>query len=787
MLTPTAFIRRVADRASTFSDVLFKASPSPLLRGDLVAYAEEEYPRDKWPTMWTTIPDDLRREIIWDGRLPNGRMPAELTKSEITDEVIRDVVMKAGFRALKITGILAVIGGLVVAGGMSLGHNSTPYPSWAADNGAWMPVIAWYLLSAIETVGGIVGPILSVLPPILLLFPVFWFFSFAALMNDTWTKRSAGRRLPTRDTQLFWDTNAAIRPVQLEAYKREVASATGRLKDQPFIPVAKASGVLRSRGDNEAPSPDQIIGFDGESIRQHLLILGGTGAGKTRLVIRPLFKRLMSAAWGEGHKIGAYITDGKGTLWKDLSAAVSHRNDIRILGTEGDQYGMDLVQGMTPLEVSSTFKAVSGQVAGKPSDEFWPESASLLLMHSAAVAKALAMHEETVDEWRGKRRVMPYSLLGIAAIATEEATARGAIPRLKQIGEELGPRMTDEQAQDFIDALESAKWLDRTFLELAAATRSSIVANVNVVLGKLKGAREISKRFCSGVYERQVDVDHALKGGVVMVAVGETEHGMAGKVVNVWLKTRLYIMAKRRLISDPEGCKNTSCALFADEYQMLATTGPDSDATFWNIARETGVFLVSATQSLAALKQVIGLDASSNLVNLLRSKIILKTEELSTLEYAIELAGQMPRGLDVSGYATQMSREIMLGNENSREPAFLPFDGLLPILFVPAVTMGNGGVGSVRRIPKATVDRTFYSAKEPQRTSEDWEVYLDSQIADMKNGRNLSQLMAAEVQMRPKIDIDELLTGSGFAFAVIQRAGGDRTDLVDLDSLMEAA
>ncbi|NEJ83057.1 type IV secretion system DNA-binding domain-containing protein, partial [Rhizobium leguminosarum] len=453
-------------------------------------------------------------------------------------------------------------------------------------------------------------------------FPLFWLFAFAHAMNSAWNSASDSYRVATRDSEVFWKSNILGRKNQYLAYCREVENACYRLKGQPIIPVGEATGLIRGRGDMEAPDRGTIVSYDGESVRQHTLILGGTGSGKTRLVIRPLFKRLMNAAWGPGHKIGAYVTDGKGTLWKDLEPIVAHRNDIAILGTGEGQYGLDLCQGMSPLEISTTFKAVAGQLQGASKEDFWPESASLLLMHSATLARAIQMSGDVRQTWRGSRRCMPYSLIGIAQIASNEALMKQCFVDFADFARPLDEEDEIDAETDAIvtAASQSIEWLKGSHLSLGDNTKGSIIANVSSVLGKLSGAPDIT-----GAFEKSVDVDHALKGGILFVAVGETEHGMAGKVVTCWLKTRLYIMARRRLIDDPEGCENTSCALIADEYQMLATIGPDSCATFFNIARQTGVFMVAATQSVAALNQAIGEHATANLMNRLRSKIILKT------------------------------------------------------------------------------------------------------------------------------------------------------------------
>ncbi len=130
-----------------------------------------------------------------------------------------------------------------------------------------------------------------------------------------------------------------------------------------------------------------------------------------------------------------------------------------------------------------------------------------------------------------------------------------------------------------------------------------------------------------------------------MIAVGEDEFGIAGKIITCCLKTRLYIKAKRRLqVEGREAREQISVAMIADEFQLLATTGAESDETFWNTARETGVFAVVATQSIAALNARIGENATNNLMDLFRSKIVLATEEKLTQDYCQRLAGNVLLG-----------------------------------------------------------------------------------------------------------------------------------------------
>jgi hypothetical protein len=606
-----------------------------------------------------------------------------------------------------------------------------------------------------------------------------------------WQEASSALATPTRDSGVVYKHRADIRQAEYQAYTRQAENASVRLASQPIIAVGTATGVFRARGDMEAPAIGQLVALDGETIRQHTLALGETGSGKTRLVMRPMFGRVMGADWGDDHRIGAYVTDGKGTLYKSLmdSPAIADRNDVIVVGTGDGMAGVDLLRGMSPLEVSSTLKAVSGQVMGASKDAFWPEMASLLMLHAATIAQVLDMDPDmeidpaarpedtqTPAEWHDVR---PWSLVGIARIACDWRATETAIARIRQLYDEHPKRGT--LPDDLYDALSSddlksaMSWLNGEWFAMANETKSGVVANVNVVLGKLAGAGELRRRFCTGRYTGQLaTTSHALNGGVLMVAVGETEWGVVGKVVSVWLKTRLYIDARRKLETDPDSCRDTSCALLMDECQMLMTTGPDSDATFWNVARETGVFIIAATQSLAALKQALGEDATANLVNLFCTKIVLKTSEPSTLDYCIKLGGETLRGFvtDADFFETQGQREIEVPDIGAYPDLTeaVSFRRILPVL--------KTGIDTISTRPLAKLDLRF--AMKNMRS--DPEARSSQQAAFWRQEDREREMNGMGLQHRAKISTDDLLLGSGMAFAIVQRAGGDRMDLIDLES-----
>lgn len=782
------YVERVSKRLLAFSDTLFSKIGDPLLRGDLVAYAEAEYPKKRFPTAWVAMPKDIRRPLIWDGRLLNGRDVAELAKAQITDELVTEAIVKSGMQALKLFLIASLLIGFVAVGyGAVEGAFAyyTPYPQWAADNGAFLPVLMWYLLWPLEHGWALVFGTLAIGLPLMLLIPAFWTFAFSQAMSRLWSGFSEPLRAPTRDTKVHWKMSMAVRPEEYETYCRQVAYAVLELKDLPIVAVAKATGIFLSRGVTKAPKKGQLVALDGDSQRQHMLVLGGTGVGKTRLVMRPLFNRIMQADWGVGHRMGSYVTDGKGTLWSDLLPMVAHRDDVRVIGIDEGQYGVNLIDGMSPQEVMNTFTAVCGSITGMTGDnKYWVNQAGLLLFNSARVAAGLELDPETVDDWISRRGVRPYSLQGIYLISAEQQVMTEALNRLIEIGKALG-NATPEQNKVYMKAIEGFEYLDGTFLPALNSTggmAQSVIGTINATIGQLRGHDEISRNFCSGTYDRLVDVDYALKGGICMIAISAAEHGIAGKIIATWLKTRLYMLARRRMKTDPEGCKKTSCALFADEFQDLAVVGSDGndDGSVWATLRQSGLFLVAATQNLAALQDLMGEKICMKFLSLMSTKIIMATDEEATIDFAIKAGGESLQGYEIDNnfYATQDMRERALGMYGEGKVSIGGWEGMMPRFFSASTRQSKAHDASWLEgyisTPKGGLSGIMDNSPAKDNTGH----YIAIATRDEDKNR---EAMVGNLARLPNADRRVLQLGQGMAFCMWQRAGSSRMDIVDLN------
>ncbi|NHT78925.1 type IV secretory system conjugative DNA transfer family protein [Rhizobiaceae bacterium CRRU44] len=767
-----AFLSRASGKVRDIANGYFARSASPLLRGDLVAYAEQEYPRAEYETAWKTIPADVKKGLVWDGRLLNGKDVAELAKGQLTDDHVWATVRKAGRRAAIIAVALPVfllaVSSLSQFGfrafGMTSGGQMTPYPSWADQAGLWLPVLSWYALAVIERVWSVAATVLSFGPPLLALFFVFWWFGFVRGMNRLWASMSGPLRVATRDAKLLWKTEMASRLNDYKAYRRQVLYATTALKHEPLVQLGTATGLLETRGDRRAPLRNQAMSLDGHSLRQHGIFVGPTGAQKTTLGILPVARAILHASWGVGHKIGAFVMDGKGGLWREMMEFVSHRNDVKIIGLGDGQYGVDLLAGMAPHEVGAVYQGVLGQVSGDSKADFWTRSSADLIVHAATVAQALAYDEETVAEWVDEFASHPYSLLGIMALATEQAVIEKAVEKLKENAPHLNGKLSEAEKVEYKAAYDSAAWFIGTFWadSNAKETRSGIIQTLTSVLGSLRGERELLRRFGAGTYADLIDVDYALKGGIVMVAMGP-QNSIGSKLVTCWLKSRLYIMALRRYEVDPEQCKTSTCLMIADEFQSLVTQGHDSDSDFWNRARSSGLLLWAATQSWAAIEQIIGETATKNLMDCMRSKVFFASEEVSTMQYCQTIAGNTWQGLSADNiYPTYAARKLAMGDEGDDTISLGWLGGIVPTWFTaPTEQAEPYSIAHLLKFMKGGGEGTGL------------------QLSLRNEDRNRAALVEG-VTKQPSLDLADLRMGSGLAFAVVMRAGVARMDVIDL-------
>jgi hypothetical protein len=784
-----------------------------LLRGEREAAAKLLWSEAVFPDLYREVPDDVARPPFDDGRLIGGMRLSWLADRHLTEAALRSAVRVAAttallaFIALAVWHLLSAFGGVGDAFAQLKGQG-TPAERWPGQPPETAP--AWWVIGAafsviLPTLLRALGNIVAFLPGIAIVCIGFALLTALLLLRAWRQEKSAAYEWQSKDADVRWPYRSETRNLVRGTYRQQVLQATEYLRGLPLFLVGRATGTLRARGDLSAPVPQQPLRLDQESLFQHLLVFGGTGEGKTTALLKPLIRQLLA----QKH-YGMYVCDAKGVLWNDVAAVAARERpegEVIVIGTGSGQFGVDILAGLTPTQVAGTLRSVMTQVSGGGSgDSFWPDMAATVLRNVLSVAQAYGRLEQGAALLAGKG-MAPYSLwwayqaiLRPERIAEMTGALREWIGAANEKSKSL-PRGAAELAElkrtyDAVttrEVFDSIAYLESTWRDMAKETKSGIVANITQLLDGFAGAPVLRDRFACGNPEGTIAIAEALNGKVVLNALSTVEDGLPARIVTVLLKTNLYREARKREAAHRQGTvavkpQDQPCMVVMDEVQEIVTadvTSGLSDATFWNVARSTGVAGIFATQTAAGLYQAIGRDAATNFMQQARSKVFFRTEDRETVEYACWCAGSYER-----------NRVYDDGHRESIEYRGL-IDGWDPLAAVDEEESIRGGA------------RAFFSSARGRRvdpaslaigTAQGGRAYADDErfIPDVVSGEggDVAQIQSLQAAAWRAEDLERDYRKSGnemaaaltpadlihmgrwHAFAQIQRAGAVRQDII---------
>ncbi len=771
-------LKRISKALVKSTDVLFAGSKHPERGGSLVKLAEAKFPKDQFPAMWIDIPDDLKTSPWWFGRLPNGGDPAETCFSDISEQSVVNVAHVAGRKALKLTALLAAGVSLIAFPFIERTWSLLPsFPSWALEKGAYGALMLWTLQAVSATLWTCGSLAITYGWPLALLFPVLWWNGFVGGMNRLWNSLSWRRRLPTIDYHVYSESELMDARQSYVNYSTYVMDAVTRLKDESIFEIGTATGIMHRRNVPGAPLAGSPICIDSEQIRRHIWAEGPTGIGKTYLFIKPMFYRVViEAKWAEGRKIGAYVTDGKGVLASQLMDVVGHRKDeVRVVGIKEGEYGVDLLAGMKPGEFRDTMQKVQAQMSAGGSNQaaFWEKLPLQILYHAARLALAVETDSHLTNAFKGLFKAKPYSLFGIYMLTINLPVLKTYMGAVTDLADAQPTNVLLQEAKN------ACQMLLAQYVNQPPETRENLSGTISALLGDtFDDGIGVAERFFYGTYpaEKCVDVEHALNGGILMVAMGAAGAGLSsGHLAAIWMKARLMNRAVRRQQEDPDAAANNWCCMIADEFQLLATVGKGADdatadSGFWNISRSTGVFLICASQNFSSLaKAVGGRDNADVILQNMSTKIIFETDTDVTADYYIKLAGE-----------TKIAPSTFEGIFTNQEhiEAKYPETGVTYGTSLAACLLP-----SVHETPTAQhdlIDLSWYWAANEAMPYE----RRESNATIIKYGKDqLRAIKDSAHKQQAALNVKDLRMGNGHAFVWVKRGKGTRFDMAKLSPL----
>lgn len=774
--------------------------------GDRAATARELWPEERYPFLYQEVPEDIRRPLWEDGKLVGGQdiswaadrhFGAGMTKAAgqcgLAATIIALIVQPLLLLAWK-----GVTSPNVTAAPVLYEQFPGEAPAYVSGWDVWQAVAADLAASLF---GGAVT-VLGLLAAWLLIAMGIGILVAIAAIEHWRREASAPYEVLSKDAHVRWPYRAEAREIARTGYVRQVAHATGFLEDAPLFEIGKGTGTFRVRGDMAAPSKGQTLALDGEALFQHLLVFGGTGDGKTTAILKPLLRQVFAEA-----ECGAYITDAKGVLWHDaekIAAGAGRSGDVLRIGTGTGELGVNVTASLAPNHIAAVLRSVLAQVGGAQGDTFWPDMAANLMRHALTIGRAYAATPEGEGE---SKRLHPSSLWWAYQAVLDDKrlqSACDAISRANKACLEVMEEARKAGDQDALlrqidltrvlassDVAASQSYVTTTWKDMAKDTKTGITANISQLMDGFAGAPALRERFLCGLNEDTASLDAPLNGKIALVTLNTMEDGLPARLVAILLKTVLYREARRReatLKKQGGSPQAKPCIVMMDEVQELATVDPASglsDATFWNVARSTGVAGVFATQTVAALTQAMGKDAAENFMQQARSKIFLRSEDQATVSYACWLAGEFERNrvfgegqwesLDqrelISGWSpfAPLDDDALPPNASGAGFYFKAARGFLDSAAIGAATVKPTYAPDMRFVPEATDQATQLAALSAQQ-----------QAAWRQEDRDRQYRSEGNAMAPAMTPADFIAMGRWHAYAHIQRAGIARQDVVAL-------
>jgi len=605
---------------------------------------------------------------------------------------------------------------------------------------------------------------------------------------------------PVKEAEVRYSQRAEVRKVAYETYVKHIELATGYSASQPLIKIGVATGTQRVRGDLLAPMAGQDFCLDLNTIAQHLFVLGGTGEGKSSALLRPLARILLALDY-----VGMYYADAKGVGHKDISAIASQlgrADDVRVIGTGKWDYGVDLMDGLSPTQAAALLRSVMDQMdKGGGKDAFWPNSAALLFRNVAAIFQAAEFTPWGI-EYMAANDCRLYSLWKIYEAIINPAFLEEVI-RECQWG--LADPVLYEEWGFLVDTDEfrsSVQYLTLKYQALPENTRESIVATLIALMDGFGGVDALREKFAMGKTGRIITMREALESKIVVNAVSAVDDGLPASIVSIFCKTLLYRagQVREREIGSKE-CQKRPCIVMIDEVQSVlsggstgGTSGITNDSAVVNVARSQALYFVWASQTLSAITLAIGKEAADNLMNQFRSVVMLRNEDDETVQHMAKIGGRYQRAMTYEpGHYESVEQMTLLTGFNPLMPVDDDGDGrparcTWRTLLGTALGMlnpawvryaGNGGSQPYqldhRFLPRSSVvsgdsvadnSNALISAKQQAQ----W------RLEDLT--RQWLQSGNDERDVITPADVKNF--GRWFAYAVVQRAGITRADIIEI-------
>ena len=658
----TRFIAKTKINFSEYLDNKFAKNTNPMVRGDLKSVREQTYSKQAHPELYEPIRSDMNPGEIVSSRIVGGRPLTDLVDRYVTDSVVNEVYNRHRFPSILIYMQFVLVFG-VIASLYAISFNI----SYWQDQWTTAPEALVFGYGMMISASVVTAMISIWLNPFLYISAFLLSYLYVATIipkniHQLMLRYGNNYTSSIKDFSVGYKYCMAAKEEDrvnfLNAIKhnRDYLAKKGMDKS---VSIGKATGEFRSRGLSEyiAPLRGQEIRLDREALTCGVAVIGQTGSGKTSSLLLPMYRSLVS--WKEA---GFFIMDSKAVLWKDCQNITEkympeRLKDFVVIGTEDADYGVDLLEGLSPNQVSDGIRSVFDQIAGDSSgDDYWPSAATYVVMHAARLAQAYEYTEAGMQHFErtGER---PYSLYFIYNLIRSNAMcdmiAKAVLEEF--VHEKPGRRLIE--ASDIVGVLESVDYLTsessdnpEAFRKMSDGQKSGVIGSVTKIMGQLSAIKVLREKFARGRRDHVIDVNEAMNSRIVAVNISKEETGIAGQLIMTFLKNRLYQSATIRQthmkLNNLGNPQDKPVFLIADEMQNFISSSKTigiSDGNAFNTLRSTGLTGILAFQNFSSIIRVLGDKVANDFLAQMITKIVLVNQDDETRKFCVTTTGKSLR------------------------------------------------------------------------------------------------------------------------------------------------
>lgn len=592
------------------------------------------------------------------------------------------------------------------------------------------------------------------------------------LLVRKWDQDSSDVRLSMGIT-LNGEQNGRLTHAHIEP-RREQAEACARDKTQTML-LATSTGELYDRGDHYAADVGLPMLISQSDLSTHILIIGETGSGKSYRCLNRFITEQMAI-----NESGILYIDAKGEgplKFSHLPGYTLVRPTERNRTTgevihKGVNIG--LIQGMAPGSVCD----VLAEVGGVKADAQQSGNAQFFINH----ARNLVFNAEQLLWWMIKAHENKNKVEGTSATRHWTWSLAGVLKMtnlLADTSKDANGRRMIEDIADFVDkwalvgsrddvlnqALRFARSGVLSIAEEAKEAWGGIVGQAQQWFTPLMNSNDLHAWSTCEVGD--FDMGQVMHGAHVGLYL-PVKYGTAGVMATALIRRRISLAMQERPDNwrelDPTA---TPLLMVFDEFQEIINT---MDLKNLSMGRSWGLWMVMATQSIAAIENKLGKEATQSALNNFLSVIAFRVDE-SSYEFIQRRVGKCFRkkkrgyGAGIDHYQTL---ELMtnLPTQDWDHPSF------------NARWEHMAASGAGRPVPERVQSRN--QANMTSRTLD----YEETMKYFAQNNRltHFVQAEGSEEQYILDMAVLSMLSkGHGNAFMQINRGGVARRDIVKMN------